>query len=602
MPYNRCYTLSHVSRLFVLGSIILLGLAMSSCASSDDPTSQGAGTEDISSNTNTGVALNHINANVMEASVQGFTRGAVPEDTASPGSMPTASDGGLTCDVAWGAPGTTRAANTGYNMQWANIGSSTSIAILPRGAAVGAYSYTVSTAGAISSSSPYYFQTASNDVVTSWYPYNSGSLSSFTVQSDQSTLANYIASDLLYTSSKVTATSQNLTYSHKMAQVIVDVTVSNANYLLNSDVQSLTIAGLKTNCTVTNYTKSTNEVCTPTFTAGSTTATISAYRYSKSSTSTTSTATFIMCVPAQTISTSQVFTVTVGGTAYTGKLSNAQSLEWGSAYNISITFDGKATMVYPSGNTIAVGDYYGMAVNGQAVVVKNASISSASSKGITLSSVVFSTITSSTDQGHGWTHGYAMALQNAGNNSDCNWSLNTTDSPIPNMTKEFSVWKSYYDGYTESHLIGTSSDYPAFYYALTYDNTVKAPLSSSKWYLPSNGQMYLICRNLGNMTAEPSSSSFDPSNGVNNYSWGSYAGKVDKQIDDSYLTPVSSYATVVTLCSTRYGNNNNRFWCSCETAANFPFSINFGVLHIYTNAGTRNQPGFSVKVRPVLAF
>lgn len=516
MPYNRCYTLSHASRLFVLGSIILLGLAMSSCASSDDPTSQGVGTEDISSNTNTGVALNHINANVLQASVQGFTRGAVPEDTASPDSMSDASDGGLTCDVAWGAPSTTRAADTGYNMQWANIGSSTSIAILPRGAAVGTYSYTVSTTGAISSSSPYYFQTASNDVITSWYPYNSGDLLSFTVQSDQSTLANYIASDLLYTSSKVTATSQNLTYSHKMAQIIVDVTVNNANYLTNSEVQSLTIAGLKTNCTVTNYTKSTNEVCTPTFTAGATTATISAYAHSKSSTSITSTATFIMCVPAQTISTSQVFTVTVGGTAYTGKLSNAQSLEWGSAYNISITFDGKATMVYPSGNAIAVGDYYGMAVNGQAVVVKNASISSASSKGVTLNSVVFSTTTSSTDKSHGWTHGYAISLKDA---SSGIWK--TDAAALPALTvwgssgKKYSDLKNNIEGYTETSVIKNTSGYSSSTYPLCYNtlnHSALTPKSSSGWYLPSMGQWHYVLYNLGDYTGVPI-------NNTNTYWW-----------------------------------------------------------------------------------
>ena len=601
MSYNRYNTLRGTCHLLLQSSIILLGLATSSCSSSDDPIFQGVEREDNSAVTNTGIALNDFDANVTETSVQGFTRGVTSEQPTTVVPSSPSLDGGLTCDVAWGTPSTTRTAATGINMQWTNIGTNTSIAILPRGAAVGAYTYTVSTTGTISSASPYYFQTASNDVVTSWYPYNSGNISSFTVQSNQSTIANYIASDLLYASATVNSTSKNLTYSHKMAQVIVDVTVSNANYLLNSVVQSLTVAGLKTNCTVADYTKSTNEVCTPTFTTGSTTATITAYRYSNSSTSTTSTATFILCVPAQTITTSQVFTVTVGGTSYTGKLANAQNLLTGCAYNVSISIDGKSTMVYPSG-TIAIGDYYGMAVNGQAVVVKNASISTASSKGITLNSVVFSTTTSSTDQGHGWTHGYAMALQNAGNSSDYDWSLSTSDSPIPNMTKEFSYWKSYYDGYTETHLIGTNSNYPAFYYALTYDNTVKAPLSSSKWYLPSNGQMYLICRNLGGMPAEPSSSSFDLSTGTNNYSWGSSAGKVDKEIDDSYLTPASSYAVVVTLCSTRYGTNTNRFWCSCETAANYPFSINFGVLHIYTNAGTRNQPGFSVKVRPVLAF
>ena len=343
MPYNRCYTLSHASRLFVLGSIILLGLAMSSCASSDDPTSQGVGTEDISSNTNTGVALNHINANVLEASVQGFTRGAVPEDTASPDNTPTASDGGLTCDVAWGAPGTTRAANTGYTFQFneigSAIGSASRIAIQPRNYAAANYTYNVSTTGAISATTPYYFETENDDVITSWYPYNSGDLSSFTVQTDQSTLTKYIASDLLYTSVVVPTTTHTLSYSHKMAQVIVDVTVSNVSQFPNSEVQSLTISELKTNSTTDFTSLSGNTVRNPTFTTGSTTATIKAYRQANSSNSTSSTAQFILCVPAQTISTSQIFTIKVGGITFKGKLSNAQSLQSGYAYNISISIN-----------------------------------------------------------------------------------------------------------------------------------------------------------------------------------------------------------------------------------------------------------------------
>lgn len=563
MPYNRCYTLSHASRLFVLGSIILLGLATSSCASSDDPTSQGVGTENISSNTNTGVALNHINANVLQTSVQGFTRGAVQEDTATPDNTPTASDGGLTCDVTWGAPGTTRAANTGYNMQWANIGSSTSIAILPRGAAVGAYSYTVSTTGAISSSSPYYFQTASNDVVTSWYPYNSGSLSSFTVQSNQSTLANYIASDLLYTSSEVTATSQNLTYSHKMAQIIVDVTVNNANYLTNSEVQSLTIAGLKTNCTVTNYTKSTNEVCTPTFTAGSTTATISAYRYSKSSTPTTSTATFIMCVPAQTISTSQVFTVTVGGTAFTGKLTNAQTLEWGAAYNISVSINGDVLIYYPSNySTITYGDYYSVASNGQPVLVKNSAVTDAINAGITPKAVVFALPSemNAADRAK-WPHAYAMALKEAG--TAVAWSTRTNVA-VQSSSHTFTAGNTglFTDmgGYEATHNITdrnstdptnfNATTYPAFFAALNYDT---APVGSSGWFLPTNGQWERIVRNLGGMTSTPISAS------TSNFLSGQ-ATTAATNIN-RYLNFNSSIATKI---QRQYNTLERMYWCSGE--------------------------------------
>lgn len=514
MFHNSLYTFSRTSRLFVLGSIILLGLAMSSCASSDDPTSQGVGTENISSNTNTGVALNHINANVLQTSVQGFTRGAVQEDTATPDNTPTASDGGLTCDVTWGAPGTTRASDTGYTYQFSEIGSAigsaSRIAIQPRNYAADNYTYNVSTTGTISATTPYYFETANNDVITSWYPY-SANLSSFTVQTDQSTLSKYIASDLLYTSVVVPTATHSLTYSHKMAQIIVDVTVSNATYLTNSTIQSLTISNLQTMCTP-NFTTSGNTISAPSFAASSTAATVTAYR--KSSTSTT--AEFFLCVPAQTITSSNIFTVTVGGTAYTGKLTNSQTLSSGSAYNISITIDGKATMVYPSGNTIAFGDFYAIAANGQGVVIKNSSsyVSAAKTKGITPIAMVFHTSPSTSDKSSAshdaWTHGYAMSLKRA--NNACWWSTTTSTiqtnqygaGNITNLTAEIDRAKANLDGYSETKRIlaktsnSPSLNYPACYYAVTYGVTY--PKSSSGWYLPSVGQIFYLFYNTNTST------------------------------------------------------------------------------------------------------
>ncbi len=340
LSYHRHYRFC-AHHLFVLNSIILFGIAMSSCSKNNDIDWQ---ISDKESKPNIGIALNNADASVMQVSAEPFTRSVESEQTISRDLMfPFANtDTDLACDVAWGASNkTTRGSDTGYNLQWANIGSATQIAIQPRDYAATSYStYSVSTSGAISATSPYYFETANRDVITSWYPYNSGSLSSFTVQTDQSTLANYIASDLLYTSAVVSATSQSLTYSHKMAQIIVDVTVSNVSQFPNSEVQSLTISGLKTSCTTDFASLSGNAVRYPTFTTGSTTATIKAYRRTRSSNSTTSTAEFIMCVPAQTISTSQVFTIKVGGITFTGKLANAQSLQSGYAYNVSISING----------------------------------------------------------------------------------------------------------------------------------------------------------------------------------------------------------------------------------------------------------------------
>ncbi len=596
MMFN--HTLSSVPRLFVLSSIMLVGLAMSSCSSSDDPASQGTGAEGNSSATNTGIALNNLNADILQASVKSFTRGEVPEQELSsvctPAFAPATSDNGLTCDVAWSTSATTRASDTGYNLQWGSIGSATQIAIQPRAYAATSYStYNVSTSGNISASSPYYFESATDDVITSWYPYNSGSLSSFTVQTNQSAVANYIASDLLYTSQTVNAASQSLTYSHKMAQVIVDVTVSNANYLTNSEIQTLTIAGLKTNCTTDFTSFSGNVVRDLTFTTtDASSGDIKAYRYSNSSTSTTSTATFILCVPAQTIATTQTFTVTVGGTAYTGKLTTAQTLASGSAYNISITFDGKATMVYPSGNSIAVGDYYSIAANGQAVVVKNASISSASSKGITPIAVVFSTSTSSTDSDAGYKLGYALSLKFA--SQDVQWatSLGLTESFSATTTPE--TCKSNKDGRTETLSMNNSS-HPAAQAALTYSQT--KPKAASVWFLPSCGQFYDIIINLCGMSASDEATS-----GASGYIWSGYAlqglnainvylnaGGGDPYDIDRHTESVSFNQT----WSSSYRTGNE--------AHNLTFQTGGGALWI-ESSGSDNYKTNREDVRPAIAF
>ena len=349
-PYHHD-SLHCACHLLVLSAILLLGLTTHSCTEPYDIDLQRAETENdltLNSTSNIGIAFNDFEANILQASVEPFTRGTESENTIEDVCLfPKefiSSDEGFSCDVVWGLSCTTRVADYGYNLQWSNIGNATQIAIQPRNYAATSFStYTVSPSGNVSAITPYYFETANSDVITSWYPYNSGNLSSFEVQTNQSILANYIASDLLYTSAAVSATSQSLSYTHKMAQIIVLVTVSNANKLPNPEVQSLSISGLKTNCTTNFASLSGNTVRNPTFTTGSTTATIKAYRKETTSNSTTYTAEFIMCVPAQTISTSQVLTVKVGGITFTGKLTNAQTLQQGYAYNISVSINGSLT-------------------------------------------------------------------------------------------------------------------------------------------------------------------------------------------------------------------------------------------------------------------
>ena len=119
--------------------------------------------------------------------------------------------------------------------------------------------------------------------------------------------------------------------------------------------------------------------------------------------------------------------------------------------------------------------------------------------------VVFSTSTSTTDQGHGWTHGYVMALNNTGT-SIVHWkNANTADADydsfdINNDSKDasFQAMINYLDGYTSSKKIIDSSDaakHPAVFAAKNYNVTI--PETTSGWYLPSMGQFAAFVNNIG---------------------------------------------------------------------------------------------------------
>jgi hypothetical protein len=190
------------------------------------------------------------------------------------------------------------------------------------------YKYTVDNNGVLSSSSTYYFTSLSDQTVAAWFPY-SAAFSQFSVKGDQRTLANYNASDLLYATCTVNqnSTGNDLTFAHKTAKIIVNVTVENANYLLNSTINSVTLSGVNLTGSFSNGT----------LTATNTTGTVQMYNSSASTvTGTTAAATFEACVAPKSSTGDITVTVNVGGTNYTGTLSGGKNLRAGYGHNISV--------------------------------------------------------------------------------------------------------------------------------------------------------------------------------------------------------------------------------------------------------------------------
>ncbi len=166
------------------------------------------------------------------------------------------------------------------------------------------YKYSVDASGNLTSNTPYYFTTASNVSVASWYPYTTTALSSFSVQSDQTSYANREKSDLLYGTATVNQGSASvISYSHKVAKLIVSVKVNNTQHIANGTISKLTMSGIKLSGTVTNGT----------LTASGSNGTITLHNTIASSTSNNnSTATYEAYLIPQT--STSTFVVSVGGT------------------------------------------------------------------------------------------------------------------------------------------------------------------------------------------------------------------------------------------------------------------------------------------------
>jgi len=227
--------------------------------------------------------------------------------------------------------------------------------------------------------------------------------------------------------------------------------------------------------------------------------------------------------------------------------------------------------------------------------------------------VVFSNQTSTADKAKGWTHGYAMALKNAvASSPGVAWSTNTSTSEF----SDYSDWASMVadkDGYTKTNTIKTkysstlSSNYPAFYKALGYGTSqisgtsqyaTPTATNNSGWYLPSIGQWYDICVNLGGRITTPQYI------GVgygywHNGSTGS-AGEAYKcaAAINAYLSTLSSNGYSVDLFSI----NSEVYLSSSEYQVNVVYYVIFannGHMHLGSDGLAKTVPN---GVRSVLAF
>jgi hypothetical protein len=226
----------------------------------------------------------------------------------------------------------------------------------------------------------------------------------------------------------------------------------------------------------------------------------------------------------------------------------------------------------------------------------------------TVIGIVFSNTTSSTDRSHGWTHGYAMALQNAGSaTSNYQWYSSNSGNPTGTYITTADQIMSDKDGYTHSGYLQTSG-YSAGIAARGYTakdkngNTVAAPSGTSGWYLLGIGQWYDICDNLGGMvTASGKAYTYtDNSDYLRWYDGDDSSGKNYSSLCASnlnvYLNGLKSNGYSVNL----FSNNYEYYWSSSEHDSSWAYCVDFdGNSNVYL--GGHNKM-YSFRVRPVVAF
>ncbi|WP_036877989.1 fimbrial protein [Xylanibacter oryzae] len=228
-----------------------------------------------------------------------------------------------------------------------------------------------------------------------------------------------------------------------------------------------------------------------------------------------------------------------------------------------------------------VPEYFGPKIGD--IFYSDGSYSSTLISGKTPVAIVFSTTTSAADKAKGFVHGYAMALKNA--STGCQWGPYPSSNPTGSLTAHIGTVLNDYNGLTYTSKINNST-FPGAYAATTYKLIVPNPSGTSGWYLPSVGQCFLICVNLGGMSS---------------------TGYIDQ---DSYIYWANQAATCANninqvmkiIGDGKYDPflTNTRYWTSSEYTTGLACHLAFYMDgHMYLSGNTTDN---NLYVRSVLAF
>lgn len=261
----------------------------------------------------------------------------------------------------------------------------------------------------------------------------------------------------------------------------------------------------------------------------------------------------------------------------------------------------------------------------------------------TLVGLVFSTRMSDADKTAGYTHGYVMALTDAGydynggspTTQKYKWRDYTPAGTADSGTKAdgffnigktlstqytddagyFAAWKADMDGRTHTATIladANESEYLAAHAANDYNSSVTVSGTNSGWYLPSCGQLYDLAYNFGGRTAWSGMSiRYDKGREgkLGEYHNCYFAGAADATTTaiNDYLTARLTTAANLTagqdyqeFIPRTAGSASSVYWSSSDYSSFYGLGLNFDSDgNLYFNCHAKTGPCY---VRPVLAF
>ena len=404
----------------------------------------------------------------------------------------------------------------------------------------------------LSSDNPFYWEnTTEKKTVIAWHPYSEFYPTDWTVKADQSTAANYQASDLVRGELKDLAfadrndpSKNKMTFAHQTAKVVVNLVAGDGVTLdANTSVKLLNISGVEKGSTIIFYKPAAN------------------------------THTYLALLKEQTlIAKSSFIQITTGDGTFLYKLPNAKTFKAGNAYTYNITVkangievtentggewaDGGSeevgiTIIYNGTETEAkTGDYYyadgtwsdgGLRKLYADGKMEWAETTPQPMNDKTCIGIVFYTGRHETDRSDytkpltedgptipdGKVHGYVVALTDVhDDSSDClrwEWGPNQQYDQRVNTSTSGSDWQGYSNSLKFHEFVNSNTGwemkhFPAALACETYGNRtldqngdptsdyawqqpLAAPNNTSGWFLPSCGQLQYLYNNRSSLSA-----------------------------------------------------------------------------------------------------